>query len=132
MVESDRHKQMKRAAAAVLESEGYDVQFEKPLSHVRPDVFAESIDETVAVEIGNLGNQRADELRDVCDRLVHIPYGEYEDSNPSSDTETARRNLVVNEAEWEKFGNNVGSRQRSKTVRDMITVYNRMFGGEDL
>ena len=131
MVESDRHNQMKRAAAAVLNSEGYNVVMEKPIGGARIDVYGETIDETVAVEVGQLSNERARHIENECDRLVHIPYERIESSETEDRGESKRTNIVVGKDEWEILGDIVGSRGRSQLLRDMMQSYIDIFGEEE-
>jgi len=128
MVESERHQQMKRAAAAVLESEGYNIVMEKRIGGARIDVFGENIDETVAVEVGQLGNERARHIENECDRLVHIPYERIESSEVKDPEGRKRANIVVRKNNWDILGGLVGTRGRSQLLRDMVQSYIEIFG----
>lgn len=122
--ESKAHRHMKRVAQAILKSEGYETSCEVNDGATVIDVLGEKDGDTVVVEVGDLQNERADYLRENFDRLEHIPYDDF--GNGSSTSEGValdRANITVDPDDWETLGEIVGARQKSKTVRHLISAY---------
>ena len=106
--------------------EGYDVQTEHRESGARIDVYGNRNDETVAVEVGDLPNERAEYLDDEYTRFVHIPYTEFATSENTPNKK--RTNISIDPDSWDRFSEVVENQSRSQVIRDFVRVYNQLNG----
>jgi len=123
MAESNNHEMLKRVAESVLRMDGYEVEKERFLAGSRVDVYGDRNGETVAVEIGNLENERADYIKENVDELVHVPYGEYDPDGHTMGRSKKRVNVSLDGDDWDRLSELVGDRNRSELIRQFISVY---------
>lgn len=123
MPESVKHKKLKQTAMAVLEMQGYDVECEKLHKDARIDVYGTLGGEEVAIEVGDCPNERGDMLEQDFEKFLHIPYEEYGAEQSGVGEDKKRVNVSLNGSEWERFGEIVGERGRSRIVREFIRTY---------
>lgn len=130
VVESETHKHMKRVATAVLDTLGYDASTELDDGNVRVDVHAEKDNRTIAIEVGDLGNERAEYLKEEYDELVHIPYEDIAAGRGDEIDGDMRTNVMMNEQHWGQLASVAGKQGRSKVVRELIAAYLQLSEGE--
>jgi hypothetical protein len=129
MGEKTSHKLMKRVASQLLEMEGYETQTEKKIDGAVIDVFGEKDGNTVAVEMGGLENERGEHISENVNKMLHVPYRDFEESDAalrSMTPERERVNVYLNEDQWEQLGDMVGQNKRSETVRTLIDLFIRI------
>ena len=78
-VESKRHYKMKSDCARYLDSKGYDIEVEKPVSvnykWYIVDVVGTLDSQNIAIECGDCKEKKLKALGGIFDKVIHIPYG---------------------------------------------------------